>query len=197
MLKKPIRAKHILNQDRKQPQTISELIRRYDLDNIKIYDFLDYLIEKLNNEQIKNTNNYNIAIAYNNESQNVNAQFFTFTLTGMDLIGDKLKLENGKVIIGKGVKKIKVSATAFFENINSTNIAYVWLFISHNGERKSNSIASGVSIWFQSLVISDCILDVKENDYLELIVNNPNWETHIPTIRGGKENTRLYVEVIE
>ena len=48
MLKKPIRVKQIQNQDRKQPQTISELIRRYDLDNTKIYDYLDYLIEELN-----------------------------------------------------------------------------------------------------------------------------------------------------
>ncbi|MCI8654272.1 MAG: hypothetical protein HFJ48_00100 [Clostridia bacterium] len=51
MLKKPTRAKQIPNQDKKQPQTISELIRRYDLGNTKVYNYLDYLVEELNKEK--------------------------------------------------------------------------------------------------------------------------------------------------
>lgn len=48
MLEKPKRPKKIPNQDNKQPQTIQELIRRYDLDNTKIYDFLDEFVDSLN-----------------------------------------------------------------------------------------------------------------------------------------------------
>ena len=50
MIEKPKRPKKIPNQDNKQPQTIQELIRRYDLENIDIYDFLDYLVDKTNNK---------------------------------------------------------------------------------------------------------------------------------------------------
>lgn len=48
MIEKPKRPAKIPNQDNKQPQTINELIRRYDLDNTKIYDFLDELVEMQN-----------------------------------------------------------------------------------------------------------------------------------------------------
>lgn len=47
MIEKPKRPKKVPNQDNKQPQTIQELIRRYDLDNTKIYDFLDELVDFL------------------------------------------------------------------------------------------------------------------------------------------------------
>lgn len=52
MIEKPKRPKKIPNQDNKQPQTIQELIRRYDLDNVKIYDFLDELVDSLRETQI-------------------------------------------------------------------------------------------------------------------------------------------------
>ena len=51
MIEKPKRPKKIPNQDNKQPQTIQELIRRYDLENTKIYDFLDVLVLQINKEQ--------------------------------------------------------------------------------------------------------------------------------------------------
>jgi len=35
-------------QDRTQPTTVEELIRKYDLENTLIYDFLDELVEYLN-----------------------------------------------------------------------------------------------------------------------------------------------------
>lgn len=51
MIEKPKRPKKIPNQDNKQPQTIEQLIRRYDLDNTKIYDFLDELVGTLKETQ--------------------------------------------------------------------------------------------------------------------------------------------------
>ena len=50
MIEKTKRPKKIPNQDNKQPQTIEQLIKRYDLDNTKIYDFLDELVESLNKQ---------------------------------------------------------------------------------------------------------------------------------------------------
>ena len=56
MIEKPKRPKKIPNQDNKQPQTIEQLIRRYDLDNTKIYDFLDELVETSNKKDTYSTN---------------------------------------------------------------------------------------------------------------------------------------------
>lgn len=50
MLEKAKRPKKLNNQDRQIPTNIQELINRYDLDNLGIYDFLDELILKMNDE---------------------------------------------------------------------------------------------------------------------------------------------------
>lgn len=58
MIEKPKRPKKIPNQDNKQPQTIQELIRRYDLDNTKIYDFLDEMVLQINSIHKQNTEQF-------------------------------------------------------------------------------------------------------------------------------------------
>lgn len=52
MIEKIKRKNQIDNQDKQQPQTIQDVIRRYDLDNTKIEDFLDYLVDYLNGKGI-------------------------------------------------------------------------------------------------------------------------------------------------
>lgn len=52
MLEKAKRPKKLNNQDRQIPTNIQELINRYDLDNLEIYDFLDYLVNYLNERGI-------------------------------------------------------------------------------------------------------------------------------------------------
>ena len=44
MIKKPERPVQLERQDRQIPANIQDLINRYDLDNTKIYDYLDYLV---------------------------------------------------------------------------------------------------------------------------------------------------------
>ena len=48
MIEKPKRPKKPDIQERQPPRTLQELINRYDLDNTKIYDFLDELVNQLN-----------------------------------------------------------------------------------------------------------------------------------------------------
>lgn len=55
MIEKPKRPKQLNIHDRQPPRTIEELINRYDLENKKIYDYLDYLIDKLNEGGINGT----------------------------------------------------------------------------------------------------------------------------------------------
>lgn len=52
MIEKPKRPKQPNIQDRQPPRTLQELINRYDLDNTKIYDFLDYLVNYLNEKGV-------------------------------------------------------------------------------------------------------------------------------------------------
>ena len=52
MIEKPKRPKQLNNQDKQIPFTIPDLINRYDLENIDIYDFLDYLVNYLNERGI-------------------------------------------------------------------------------------------------------------------------------------------------
>lgn len=48
MLEKPTRPTQPDIQERQAPRTIQEILDRYDLDNIKIYEYLDGLVEELN-----------------------------------------------------------------------------------------------------------------------------------------------------
>jgi len=48
MIEKPKRPKKLDIQERQPPRTLQELINRYDLDNTNIYDYLDYLVDKIN-----------------------------------------------------------------------------------------------------------------------------------------------------
>lgn len=52
MIEKIQRKKQIDSQDKQQPQTIQDVIRRYDLDNEKIEDYLDYLVDYLNGKGV-------------------------------------------------------------------------------------------------------------------------------------------------
>lgn len=47
-LEKIERPKKVNIADRLQPKTIEGLIRKYDLENEKIYDFFDYLVDYIN-----------------------------------------------------------------------------------------------------------------------------------------------------
>lgn len=138
-----------------------------------------------------------IAIAYPTSNKTINAEYVTLPFTNAEIIGNKLIFKNGRIYIGKNVKKIKISAIAFLENMNASQIGYIWLFVSHNGTRICSAIISGTPQYFQSVAITDAIADVKENDYFELVFNNSNYTTHAPTVRGGKNVTRLFIEVLE
>lgn len=87
MIKKIQKNKKINNQDKQQPKNIQELMQRYDLDNNKIEEYLDYLIDyliqqkqkidenkvskngdKMNGDLILNNAKYLIGIDENNNS---------------------------------------------------------------------------------------------------------------------------------
>ena len=52
MINKIQKTQQLNNQEMQIPKDIQELIQRYDLDNKTIYDFLDYLVDYLNERGI-------------------------------------------------------------------------------------------------------------------------------------------------
>lgn len=120
MIEKPKRPKQPNIQDRQPPRTLQELINRYDLDNTKIYDFLDELVELLNTEKksidtsINDLNNKKVNKSGDEMTGQLNMQSnpLRFGTTGNifwkeDGYGDKFRVipnfggtgENNKLII--------------------------------------------------------------------------------------------------
>lgn len=52
MLEKIKRKKVIGRQDITKPKTVDDLIQKYDLDNTKIIEYLDYLVDYLNEKGV-------------------------------------------------------------------------------------------------------------------------------------------------
>lgn len=52
MINKIKRKKQVNKQDITKPKSVDEVIKQYDLSNKDIYDFLDYLVEYLNERGI-------------------------------------------------------------------------------------------------------------------------------------------------
>lgn len=121
MIEKPKRPKQPSIQERQPPRTLQELVNRYDLDNTKIYDFLDELVNQINDRE--NTVNSNITSLQNQiDDKNIItvgiANNVTISTAGYNSvsydtviksIGNKLTLVNGKIVIGAGVHTILVN----------------------------------------------------------------------------------------
>ena len=82
MIEKPKRPKKPDIQERQPPRTLQELINKYDLDNTKIYDFLDGLVELINTD-INNLSNNKISKSGDAMSGELNMQ------------GNQLRFGNG------------------------------------------------------------------------------------------------------
>lgn len=109
-------------------------------------------------------------------------------------IGDKLTLSNGRVKVGKGVSKVKVSGTIFYEEAN--NGSYIWNFIKSTSGGSASAILSS-SNYFNSSSISESIFEVQEGTEIFYYLNNPAYSSKRTVVRSGIENTWLLVEVIE
>lgn len=111
--------------------------------------------------------------------------------TNSEVVGTKLSLSGGKVVIGSDVSKVIVSGAAFIESSGITN--YVWAQIRKNGTNVANHLIDGPSI-YKSASIAPKLISVSPGDTIEIYIDNTT-----PTpykIRGGAD-TFLTVEVVE
>lgn len=116
-------------------------------------------------------------------------QIVNFNTT--EVVGTKLSISSGKVVIGSGVSKVIVSGAAFIESGGTTG--YVWAQIRKNGTNVANQLIDGPSI-YKSASIAPKLISVSLGDTLEIYIDNTT-----PTpykIRGGPD-TFLTVEVVE
>lgn len=138
-----------------------------------------------------------IAVAYYNAGFQLNREWVGQGFTGAKIIGEKLTLKDGRIYVGKNVKKVRVSASIFLENIPKESVTYIFAWLYKNSISVATSILSG-STYYDTMTISDTIVDVQKGDYFWLNINNPTYATFpYPTVRSGIENTRVYIEVIE
>lgn len=134
-----------------------------------------------------------ISVSFNNDFYSMSSSNWQQVELNFDKIvgqvGNLLKLENGKIKIGKGIKKIKAS----FQT--STNGLANDTFYSLNLKKNGNAVASfegrkdgDPQSW--SFVIAPVLIDVEENDEISvsLFCNSA-------TLMSGM--TQFVVEVIE
>jgi hypothetical protein len=127
MIEKPKRPNKIPNQDNKQPQTIQELIRRYDLDNTKIYDFLDELVNKLNVVQP----DIKIKLIYDKVVEDADEN--GFDITGITLKEGKMyKISVDGSLIGNYIDSVNNLKMEF--NDEEPAICRNWFLGSEKGE---------------------------------------------------------------
>jgi hypothetical protein len=144
-----------------------------------------------NIENAINEKNYLIATSTGTKTLSGNTDL---TLIKVRSKGTKLTIENGKVKIGEGVSKVRVSGSIFM-NIDTQASGYLWGRIVNNGNHVSGNITPTLlGMSFTSSSIPSIIIEVKENDLLGLNVDAANVSG---TTRDGETTTWLCVEVIE
>lgn len=107
-------------------------------------------------------------------------------------VGDKLSITDGGIVIGTGVKNIKVSATARFDTTAEGNI--LTLYIKNNGINYmyANAIAKGNR---ESLSLTPRVINVNDGDVITLEAQNGS-STESRLAYANRLATYVTVEVI-
>lgn len=177
---------------------ISSSIPIYDWwqteDNEKYFQVNGHLL--VGEEEIKNytPEARNVFMFYGSGEPTITTEWYTFPFTGALGNGNKITLNGNQVVIGAGVSQIKVSAYVFLGDVE--NSGYIWGWICKNNEQMLDGI-TGSSKYFDSVCITDGIINVAQGDIISLQVNNPSYQAHSYLIRGGNQHTRMTIEVIK
>ncbi len=151
----------------------------------------------LNN--LKSLNNKNAIHAYLNADTEVTTDAKQYALINFNTIfaqkSNKLALENGKIVIGKGIKKIKVSSVVTLDLTDNTNL---WsLILTKNSNPSStyqimNTNAQGA----YTPLYNEIIFEVEEGDTIEAYIRSVASQNIDVTIRFGVCQTHIIVEEI-
>lgn len=215
MIEKPKRPKKPDIQERQPPRTLQELINRYDLDNTKVYDFLDELVGQINENDTSTSEGISSIIediaslqSQINDKNIITAggtSSITATGTGdlkipitraIEQVGNKFTITNNRIYVGAGVSKVLVSALAYF-NLVANRGGALNFSIRKNGSWVAGLTNGGynyASVTNANLAISPRLVSVQEGDYFEYYAYLYNGDV---ARSDSSTNTYLTVEVIE
>ncbi len=186
MIDKPKRPKQPNIQERQPPRTLQELINRYDLDNTKIYDFLDELVDALKSKEEAVDEDISTLEQGQTDLQNqINdkniitagmSSNLTLSSTGdtkiplnsiKTRIGNKLSISNNRINIGQGIAHVKVSCQIYVNRSSGAGGAFN-INIRKNGSDVASMTNSGVPAGGnRSDNLSSELIPVQPNDYIE------------------------------
>lgn len=177
--------------------SLTDIVLDENTGNLNFY-YSDGVIQKSDitptiKKELLNRNNY-MFVYMTVDQVPIYSRFTYIPFTNSVTSNDELfKFQNnGSVIIGKGVKKIKVSFNAAF-NCPTPNRGYIYNSVSLNNKNKFSSIAPvGTSI-YTHVDVSVCYLDVKENDVISFFVDT---DGDFP-IKIRQDGTYAGIEVVE
>lgn len=110
------------------------------------------------------------------------------------IAGDKLSLKDNAIVIGKGVSKIKVSGTIFYQALPSNQV-YLYPNLKKNGTIFASPIVSKGVTDFNSAVFATTVEEVEEGDKITMTTGDVNRLS--VGVRGERRATYLTVEVVE
>ena len=158
-------------------------------------ELIEYRIFQKNVEEaIKEATEKNIITAYPTASLSNVSDNTLIKLSESVVVGDKLSLKDNAIVIGKGVSKIKVSGTIFYQALPS-NQSYLFPNLKKNGAVFASPIVSKGVTDFNSAVFATTLEEVEEGDKITMTIGDVNRLS--VGVRGGRTATYLTVEVIE
>lgn len=110
------------------------------------------------------------------------------------IVGDKLTLKDNAIVIGKGITKVKVSGSIFFQGLPSNQV-YMFPNLKKNNSIFASPIVSKGVTDFQSVVFSTTLIEVTEGDKITMTTGDVN--NLKVGVRGNRQATYVTVEVVE
>lgn len=122
----------------------------------------------------------------------VKEQYAQLPLSLYNSTGTKLSLNNNRIFIGAGVKKVKVSGKIQIDHPAGGMYSYAKVF--KNTQEMSLSNCGSTQAFTTNMPIIDAVMSVEEGDYLELQVYGTSTSCRID---GTLLRTSMTVEVVE
>lgn len=149
-------------------------------------------LNKMFEDNIDNLTKKTILVATTSNSQTLSSEYVMTLDQIAENSGNNLSLKDGKILIGKGINKIRVSGAIFLDL--PTSSGYLWAIIKKNSTNvASNLVNVSSDMYYAGASISVNIVNVAEGDLISLIGDSTCGGKN----RTGSANTWLCVEVIE
>lgn len=219
MIEKPKRPKQPDIQERQPPRTLQELVSRYDLDNTKIYDYLDGLADNaeqslddmqtiINNlsrniidlntsvinlqNQINNKNMITVRPSANMTLTTASTEYKVSLNTVDSSVGTKLTLSSdNSVVIGSGITKVRINANVYW--FTGANGYRGTISIKKNNTQIARDLQK-INDNYVMTKIDTGLITVQEGDKITMHLTSSGANTIVAN--GASKETCMTVEAI-